>query len=91
MADQPARRRILKAMVAGLAAGALSGARRAWAQDNPERPKISKADARYVDEAESLRCQDCSAYLPGSERDNGTCAIVEGLVKRRGGCIFFDA
>lgn len=87
----PARRAVLKSVLSAFGLAAVGATPRGRTAEPEDRPKISKVEALYVDDGAVLRCEDCSAYIPGSERDNGTCAVVEGIVRRRGGCSWFDA
>ena len=54
--------------------------------------KLAKFAVQYVDAGKDKGkdCDDCVQFLPGNtEKDNGTCKIVEGTINPHGHCIAF--
>ena len=73
--------------IAGVAMVSLTGAE-AWAAET----KLAKSAVKYVDASkdEGKDCDDCSQFIPGkTDKDLGTCRLVEGAINPHGHCIAF--
>lgn len=73
--------------ITGVALVGIAGSS-AWAAE----PKLAKTTVQYVDAGkdEGKDCNNCAQFLPGkTEKDNGTCKIVDGTINPRGHCIAF--
>ena len=88
--DGLSRRVALHRALSAITGAALVGiaGRSAWAAE----AKLAKSAVQYVDAGkdEGKDCDDCAQFLPGkTEKDNGTCKIVEGTINPHGHCIAF--
>ena len=88
--DGLSRRVVLQRGLGAITGAALAGV--AGTAARAAEAKLAKSAVQYVDAGkdEGKDCDDCAQFLPGkTEKDNGTCKIVEGAINPHGHCIAF--